>query len=235
MSSTKKTIYIFSAMSLIFMFTFFKIFVDNQNGFCLFLGIFFMTAAYHMIIRLVIGTFCDGALEDNIDPDNHWFADSDAEQTIYRAIRVKLWKNLIPMPDAWKFSVKKRSLEDIIAESCRTEVIHEIGMAASLLAILLTIPFGYLWFFILTSVLGGLFDLIFVIVQRYNRPRLMKTAAKKRMLFFEKLAYDTAFDEFEGAEDGVQQDQSSQQDNAGDEAPEAGNEDKTDIAEEDKQ
>lgn len=200
MSSTKKTIYIFSAGCLIFMFTFFKLFVDNRKELCLFFGIFFMTAAYHLITRLVAGTFCDGALENGIDPDNHWFADSGAEQAIYRAIGVKSWKNRLPAPDAWKFSIKRRSLEDVIAESCRTELVHEIGAVASLLAILLTIPFGYLWFFIMTSVLGGIFDLVFVIVQRYNRPRLMRTAAKKRMLFFEKLAYDTAFDEFNGAD-----------------------------------
>ena len=195
MSSTKKTVYILSAGCLIFMFTFFKIFVDTKNGICLFLGILFMTASYHLIIRLVIGAFCDGALENGVDPDNHWFADSDAERTIYRAIGVRRWKNVVPLPDAWKFSIKKRSLEDIITESCHAEIFHEVSIAASLLSVLLTLPFGYLWFFILTAALGVLYDLIFVIVQRYNRPRLMRTAAKKRELFFEKLAYEAAFEE----------------------------------------
>lgn len=231
MSSTKKTIYIVSTMSLIFMFTFFKLFVDNHNDVCLFLGILFMTLSYHLIIRLVIGTFCDGALEDGIDPDNHWFADSDAEQALYRVIAVKTWKDKIPLPDAWKFSIKRRSLEDIIMESCRTEIVHEIGTIASLFAVLLTIPFGYLWFFILTSVIGGLFDLGFVIVQRYNRPRLMRTAAKKRMLFFEKLEYEAAFDDFKEAEKDDKQDNDPQQDNAGDEVQKDIEDNKTDEAE----
>lgn len=203
MSSTKKTIYIVSTGCLVFMFTFFKLFVDTQKDPCLFLGILFMTAAYHLIVRLVIGTFADGALENGIDPENHWFADSDAEQAAYRAIGVKRWKNKFPVPDAWKFSIKRRSLEDVIAESCRTEVVHEAGAVASLLSVLLTIPFGYLWFFILTAAIGGVFDLVFVMIQRYNRPRLMRAAAKKRMRFFDKLAYDTAFDEFKDAEDGT--------------------------------
>ncbi|MDE7230769.1 MAG: hypothetical protein K2N56_09855 [Oscillospiraceae bacterium] len=201
MSSIKKTIYIISAVCLVFMFAFYKLFVDNRNDVCLFMGILFMTAAYHLIVRLVIGTFGDAALEKGIDPDNHWFADSNAEQSVYRAIGVKSWKNKLPAPEPWKFSVKRRSLEDIVAESCRTEVVHEAGVIASLLSVLLTVPFGYLWFFILTAVLGGIFDLVFIIVQRYNRPRLMRTAAKKRMLFFEKLEYDNAFAEFEGADD----------------------------------
>ena len=228
MSSTKKTVYILSAGCLIFMFTFFKIFVDTKNGICLFLGILFMTASYHLIIRLVIGAFCDGALENGVDPDNHWFADSDAERTIYRAIGVRRWKNVVPLPDAWKFSIKKRSLEDIITESCRTEIVHEIGIAASLLGVLLTIPFGFLWFFVLTSALGGLYDLVFVIVQRYNRPRLMRTAAKKRMLFFEKLANDAASDELKKADDKPKQDAEN---NEADGVREVVDEDKTDNAE----
>ncbi len=201
MSSIKKTIYIISAGCLIFMFVFYKLFVDNRKEECLFLGILFMTAAYHLIIRLVIGTFGDAALEKGIDTDNHWFADSNAEQSIYRAIGVKSWKNRLPALEPWKFSVKRRSLEDIIAESCRIEVVHEAGVVASLLSVLFSIPFGYLWFFVLTAALGCVFDMVFIIIQRYNRPRLMRTAAKKRMLFFEKLEYDNAFAEFEGAGD----------------------------------
>ena len=164
---------------------------------CLFLGVLFMTAAYHMIVRLVAGTFCDGALEKGIDTENHWFADSDPEQSFYRAIGVKRWKNKLPVPDTWRFSIKKRSLEDVIAETCRTELVHEIGVVMSLLSILLSILFGYLWFFILTAALGVFFDLVFIVVMRYVRPRLVRTAAEKRMLFFEKLEYDNAFEEYE--------------------------------------
>lgn len=243
MSSTKKTIYIISTGCLVFMFTFFKLFLDTQEDPCLFLGILFMTAAYHLIVRLVIGTFADGALENGIDPENHWFADSDAEQAAYRAIGVKRWKNKLPTPDAWKFSIKRRSLEDVIAESCRTEVVHEAGAVASLLTVLLTIPFGYLWFFILTAAIGAVFDLVFVMIQRYNRPRLMRAAAKKRMRFFDKLAYDTAFDEFKDAEDGtVVSDESdvndvseisAATDNAGEDNDESGDSDESDELNED--
>ena len=198
MSSTKKTIYIITAGCMIFMFTFFKLFVDNHEEPCLFLGILFMLASYHLTTRLVAGTFCDAALEKGIDTENHWFADNSAEKTFYRVIGVKKWKNKLPVPEAWRFSIKRRSLEDVIAETCRTELVHEIGVVISLLSVLLSIPFGYLWFFILTAVLGGLFDLVFITVQRYNRPRLARTAAQKRLLFFEKLEYDNAFAEFEG-------------------------------------
>ncbi len=214
MSSTKKTLYIISAACLIFMFTFLGLFVNNHLDACMFLGVVFLAAAYHMIVRLVAGTFCDGALENGIDTENHWFADSDMEQSLYRVLGVKHWKNRLPAPDAWKYSLKKRSLEDVIAETCRTELVHEIGIVMSLLSIFLSILFGYLWFFILTAALGVLFDLGFVMVQRYNRPRLMNTAKEKRMRFFEKLEYDNAFEEPEKTDGGEEDDPEVKSDEA---------------------
>lgn len=200
MSSTKKTMYLVSAMSLVFMFTFFGIFVRNHEDACFTLGIIFMMIAYHMIIRLVIGVIVDAVCDNNIDSSKGWFEDSDAERAFYRLIRVHKWKKKLPTFDEGLFSLKKHSLEDIIGASCQAEIVHELNIAASLLAMLFAIPFGALWAFVITSIAGALFDLVFVIIQRYNRPRLMRTAEKKRMIFFEKLEYEEAFAEFNGDE-----------------------------------
>lgn len=182
-------------MSLVFMFTFFGLYIRNQNDVCYAMGITFMTVSYHFIIRLVIGTVVDAAFDNQIDSSKSWFEDSAAERAFYKMIGVRRWKKKLPTFDEAAFSMKKHSLEDIIGASCQAEIVHEINILASLAAILLTIPFGALWVFILTSVAGALFDLMFVIVQRYNRPRLMRAAERQRRIFFEKLAYDDAFEE----------------------------------------
>ena len=39
---------------------------------------------------------------------------------------------------------------------------------------LLAVPFGAIEVFALTSILGCILDLLFVIIQRYNRPRLLR-------------------------------------------------------------
>ena len=195
MSSIKKTIYLISAMSLVFMFTFFGLFVQNQDDVCYAMGILFMTVSYHFIIRLVIGTLVDAAFDNRIDSSKSWFEDSDAERAFYRLIGVRKWKKKIPTYDNAAFSMKKHSLEDIIGASCQAEIVHEINILASLASILFAIPFGVMWVFILTSIAGALFDLVFVIVQRYNRPRLIRAAERQRRIFFEKLAYEEAIEE----------------------------------------
>ncbi len=200
MSSVKKSMYLIAVMSLVFMFTFFGLFVRNQNDVCYAMGITFMTIAYHLIIRLVIGTLVDAVCDNRIDSSRSWFEDSDSERAFYRLIGVRKWKNKLPTFDEGLFSLKKHSLEDIIGASCQAEIVHELNIAASLPAILFAIPFGSLWVFVLTSVGGAVFDLLFVIIQRYNRPRLIRAAERQRRIFFEKLAFEEACGK--AAEDG---------------------------------
>lgn len=40
--------------------------------------------------------------------------------------------------------------------------------------------FGSFYVFLITSIGGAMFDLVFVIIQRYNRARIIKIALKKR-------------------------------------------------------
>lgn len=195
MSNVKKSMYLIAALSLVFMFTFYGLFVRNHNDVCYAMGIIFMTIAYHVIVRLVIGTLIDVAFDNQFDGSKSWFEDSDAERAFYKLIGVRKWKNKLPTFDSAAFSIKNHSLEDLVGTSCQAEVVHEVNIAASLLAMLFAIPFGSMWLFALTSILGALVDLVFVIVQRYNRPRLMRAAERQRRIFFEKLAYEEACEE----------------------------------------
>ena len=67
----------------------------------------------------------------------------------------------------------------IIQNTCGAEIVHEIIMLLSFLP-LVTVPvFGSFFVFITTSVLAAMFDSIFVIAQRYNRPRLVRIYEKQ--------------------------------------------------------
>mgnify|MGYP001017401814 FL=1 len=49
-------------------------------------------------------------------------------------------------------------------------------------ALLGAVPFGMLWFFVLSSLASGCFDMIFVVMQRYNRSRLISLLERQRAL-----------------------------------------------------
>ena len=72
------------------------------------------------------------------------------------------------------FDVSKHGWDGVAQASCQSELVHETNVVLSLVPIVFSVWFGSLAVFIITSVLGALYDLIFVIMQRYNRPRMIK-------------------------------------------------------------
>lgn len=71
------------------------------------------------------------------------------------------------------FSLQKHTPAEIAQAMCQAEVTHEIIVALSFLPLLMAVPFGDFWVFFLTSLAAAGFDLLFVIIQRYNRPRIL--------------------------------------------------------------
>jgi hypothetical protein len=61
---------------------------------------------------------------------------------------------------------------------CQSEIVHEIIFVLSFMPILAIIWFGEPLAFIITSILSALFDLMFVIMQRYNRNRILRLKAR---------------------------------------------------------
>ena len=73
----------------------------------------------------------------------------------------------------------ENSLYRIIQNMCGAEIVHEIIMVMSFLP-LATVPvFGSFPVFLITSLLAAMYDGIFVMAQRYNRPRLVRIYEKQ--------------------------------------------------------
>ena len=86
----------------------------------------------------------------------------------------------MPTYDPSLFDPKLHSWEEIAQAMCQAELVHETIVVLSFLPLLGAIPFGSFGVFLITSVLAALYDLSFVIMQRFNRPRIMKLIAKER-------------------------------------------------------
>lgn len=180
MSRFKRLMYTVSAASLTLIFIFSGIYKVTDWGIFATLGITSMTVCYHFTIRLVIGNIVDAIMRNEADWRRPWFRQRRFEEKLYKKLKVKRWKDRLPTIDENAFSLGKQPIERVIGATCQSEIVHELDVVASLAAILFAIPFGDLWVFFITSILGSVFDMIFVIMQRYNRPRLIKFAAAKR-------------------------------------------------------
>ena len=141
-------------------------------------AITFGTIFYHLAVRLVIGGLIDAKYHNQMDYHRKWFQEKAFEKKLYEVLQVKKWKKWLPTFNPEDFDLKNRSVEEIIQVSCQAEVVHEVIMPFSFVPILFSIWFGSLGVFIITSCAAFLFDSIFVIMQRYNRPRLMRLLKK---------------------------------------------------------
>ena len=132
------------------------------------------TVSYHFLMRLLVGGILNLALKNNVDYNKKWFKVCKAEQKLYTALRVKSWKKFFPTYDKTVFDKTKHSWGEIAGAMCQSELVHEIIIVLSFLPIFASRWFGATLVFVLTSVFAALFDLTFVMIQRYNRPRVMK-------------------------------------------------------------
>ena len=136
------------------------------------------TTFYHLGIRLAVGSLVNARYHNQMDYTNKWFAEKTFERKLYKTIQVKKWKKWLPTFNPQDFDLKSRSLTEIVQVTCQSEVVHEVNMILSFVPLVFSVWFGSLGVFLLTSFAAFIFDSIFVIMQRYNRPRLMRLMKK---------------------------------------------------------
>ena len=64
-------------------------------------------------------------------------------------------------------------------------MLHEVIIVLSFLPVAASVRLGAFWVFFITSLLAACYDGIFVVAQRYNRPRLVRIYERKEAKTFE--------------------------------------------------
>ena len=146
----------------------------TRSSVLLSLAITFGTVFYHFAMRLAVGLGIDARLHNRVDYTKSWFQEKPFEKKLYETLKVKKWKKHMPTFTPEEFDLQSRGPEEIIQVTCQSEIVHEVNMLLSFVPLLLSIRFGSLGVFLITSCAAALFDSLFVIMQRYNRPRLVR-------------------------------------------------------------
>ena len=142
-------------------------------------AITFGTTAYHLLMRLAVGYIIPKVTNYNFDYRSRWFLPRQWESGFYRKINVRGWKGKIPTYAPIQFSLRENTLHRVIQNTCGAEIVHEVIMVLSFLPLLVIPVFGAWPVFLITSVCAALYDSIFVMAQRYNRPRLVRIYEKQ--------------------------------------------------------
>ncbi len=144
------------------------------------LAITFGTVAYHLGMRLLVGLLYNIGMRNRADFTKKWYQLHAWENKLYQFLNVRAWKDKMPTYDPETFSIKKHTWNEIAQTMCQSELVHETNMILSFLPLLAVKWFGSFWVFFITSVCSAIFDLLFVIMQRYNRARIVKMALREK-------------------------------------------------------
>lgn len=150
----------------------------NTNDTILWVGITAFTIMYHLWMRLILGCITT-YFKKHINYKQWWFKERKFEKGLYKALKVKQWKGKALTYNPELFSVKDYSLEEIANTMTKAETDHWLNELLSLSTLLFGVIWGELWIFALTAFAAMLFDAQFIVIQRYNRPRIVKILEKK--------------------------------------------------------
>lgn len=137
------------------------------------LSIVAIISFYHLIMRVYMRWLVKNIVKE-INTDNFWLRQKKYEKKIYKFLCVQAWKNKLP---AFAFDYDLNKISSAIRETCIAEITHSIIVLFSYLPLVLIVFYGDtsdIIVFALTSFAAGTFDFAAIIVQRYNRPRMIR-------------------------------------------------------------
>ncbi len=109
---------------------------------------------------------------------NPWFKEKDFENRLYKLLKVKKWKSKVTTYEENQVSITHHSIEDVILNMCHAEIVHEFIAICSYLPLALCSHINS-FLLITSSLCFSIIHLLYAVIQRYNRPRLIKILERK--------------------------------------------------------
>ena len=164
-------IYLLFIICIIILFIVVKIHPDDD---LLFLLITVFTTFFHFTIRFSFANLIYKIIGKHCTYDRWWFTEKAFEKKLFKRLMIRKWKSKLPTWNDYDFNPAGNTKEMLLNHMCKAEVYHEICMILSFVPLSFSIIWGEFWIFFWTSVFGCLFDFLFVLIQRYNRPRVLR-------------------------------------------------------------
>ena len=149
-----------------------------NNKIILWTGITAFTIMYHFWVRIIMGNVSK-IFKNSINYKHSLFKERKFEKKLYKLLKVKKWKGKALTYNPESFSLKEHSLEEIVNTMCKSEVDHWINEIISLTTLFFAILWGAFGVFAITAFAAMIFDGQFIVIQRYNRPRVLKILEKE--------------------------------------------------------
>ncbi len=142
-------------------------------------GIVSFMILFHFGLRILFGKF---TVNIAFDHNHSFFQTKKFEKRIFHLVRIRKWKDKVLTFDPQAYDFQNRTLDQLATTMCKSEIDHWINEGISIFSVVFSLLWGHFPIFAITAFAAMLFDAQFILVQRYNRPivvRLMKRKNKK--------------------------------------------------------
>jgi len=143
----------------------------------LWVGVASFTILYHFWLRIIMGSV---TRRFPIRYTAWWFKERRFERRLYKLLRVRKWKGKVLTYDPDAFLLEKHGYEGVANAMAKAETDHWINELISLSTMFFPLLWGAPWLFISTGIVGMLFDMQFILVQRFHRPIIVRVIDKER-------------------------------------------------------
>ena len=147
-----------------------------RSSIILWVGIVAFMIMYHFWLRIIMGNVTKLF---KIDRNGFWFKERFFEKKLYRMLLIRKWKDKVLTYNPELFDMKSRTLDEIADTMTKAETDHWVNEVISVSSIFFSLVWGQFWIFLITAIAAMLFDLQFIIVQRYNRPIVLRVIERK--------------------------------------------------------
>lgn len=138
------------------------------------IGIVAIMIVYHFWVRIIMGNISK-LFKKHLSYKQWWFKEKKFEKGLYKFLKVKEWKGKALTYNPESFSVKDNSLETLANTMTKSEWDHWMNELISVCSIFFAFIFKVTVIpFLISAIAAMIFDSQFIVIQRYNRPRIVK-------------------------------------------------------------
>lgn len=137
------------------------------------IGMVTFTIMYHFWVRIIMGNVLK-LFKKHITYKQYFFKEKKFEKKFYDLIKVKLWKDKVLTYAPQEFDLKENSLETVANNMAKAELDHWINSLISISTIFFGFISNVFWPFVVSAIFAMAFETQFIVLQRYNRPRVVK-------------------------------------------------------------
>lgn len=107
-----------------------------------------------------------------------WFRQRRFESRLYKSLNIKNWKARVLTYDKNLFDLNKLSPRAVLISITQSEIVHEANIILSYLPMIFADRLGHPWVLFILCSFGSVGHIPFIVIQRYNRPRIVRLMKK---------------------------------------------------------